>query len=78
MVAVDVYTLDGQPLWTEFAGAFKSFRRASEFIIGEGLEPFYDDVVSELSGEESISFVFIDKENNEEHTAAIECYAVHE
>lgn len=78
MVRVESKLLKEDMTETENHGAFKSYRGASQFAIDEGYEAFYDDELSELLDEESISFFKSDERNGEISHAFIDSYALHD
>lgn len=75
MVTVNVYSNE-KLAYSEFEGAFKTFRGVSEWLVDEGFEPFYNNEFSDFFEENTISFIYIDKENKEEHYADILDYTI--
>lgn len=75
MVEIDIQ-FNEKLVDSSFHGAFKSFRSASNWLIEEGYEAFFDDDLSELLKDEIISFVYKDKENNEEFSARIRTFSI--
>jgi hypothetical protein len=54
------YYLDEKLLDVDIHGAFTSYRNASEWIINEGFEVYFDDDASELFKDETIGFYYTD------------------
>lgn len=75
MVKIDI-NFDKKLMDTSYHGAFTSFRSASKWLVDEGFETYYDDDLSELFEEEIISFIYVDKGNNEKHSANIETFSI--
>lgn len=78
MIRVDIQSLNGKSLDVNFHGAFKSFRSASQWMIDEGFEVYFDNDLSELFTEYTIAFTYVDKENQEEHLGFIETFLIHD
>jgi hypothetical protein len=59
MVKIYYYS-DEKLLDVELHGAFTSYRDASEFLVNEEFEVYYDNDTSEMLKEESIGFYYSD------------------
>lgn len=77
IVEVNVF-YDEKLMDSTLHGAFISFRDASKWIVEAGFEAFCDDDLSEFYDEETISFLYFDKSNNEEHRAYITNFSIQE
>jgi hypothetical protein len=70
------YYHDEKLLDVEVHGAFTSYRMASEWLVNEGFEVYFDDDTSELFEEETIGFCYSD--DICEQSAIIETFSIFE
>ena len=78
MLRVETYSKYNFLLETVTHGAFKTFRGASKFAFEEGFEASYDDVLSELNDEETISFLLMDNKTENLKKAFVDSYLIHD
>lgn len=78
MIRVDFTSINDTEklLDVSFHGAFKSYISASEWLINEGFEVYFDDHSSEFLEEETIGFYY--KDNVTEQYATIETFNIYE